>query len=62
MNKAKKLYEKAMKKYENGYIDEAIDICEEIMSLSMKYKPAINLKGLLYYFKGDLKCYSEFWN
>ena len=61
MNKAKKLYEKAMKKYENGYIDEAIDICEEIMSLSMKYKPAINLKGLLYYFKGDLKSSSALW-
>ncbi|ABK62127.1 tetratricopeptide repeat protein [Clostridium novyi] len=61
MNKAKKLYEKAMKKYENGYIDEAIDICEEILSLSMKYKPAINLKGLLYYFKGDLKSSSALW-
>ncbi|KEH96612.1 hypothetical protein Z962_07055 [Clostridium botulinum C/D str. BKT12695] len=61
MNKVKKLYEKAMRKYENGYIDEAIDICEEIMSLSMKYKPAINLKGLLYYFKGDLKSASALW-
>lgn len=61
MNRVKKLYDKAIKKYEDGYIDEAIDICEEIMSLSMKYKPAINLKGLLYYFKGDLKSALALW-
>ncbi|MCD3350448.1 tetratricopeptide repeat protein [Clostridium botulinum D/C] len=61
MIKIKKLYTKAFTKYERGYIDDAIDVCEEIMSLNMKHRPSINLKGLLYYFKGDLQSASALW-
>ncbi|KEI04988.1 tetratricopeptide repeat protein [Clostridium botulinum] len=61
MSKIKKLYTKAFTKYERGYIDDAIDVCEEIMSLNMKHRPSINLKGLLYYFKGDLQSASALW-
>nr|WP_307905908.1 hypothetical protein [Clostridium botulinum] len=61
MSKIKKLYTKAFTKYERGYIDDAIDVCEEIMSLNMKHRPSINLKGLLYYFKGDLQSASVLW-
>ncbi|KEI18518.1 tetratricopeptide repeat protein [Clostridium haemolyticum] len=61
MSKIKKLYTKAFTKYERGYIDDAIDVCEEIISLNMKHRPSINLKGLLYYFKGDLQSASTLW-
>ncbi|QGU96448.1 tetratricopeptide repeat protein [Clostridium bovifaecis] len=61
MDKARKLYIKALNKYEEGYIDKAIDICEEIISMDIKNRACINLKGLLYYFKGDLQSASSLW-
>lgn len=61
MSKSSELYKKALNKYQNGFIDEAINICEEAMSIDMKNKAAINLKGLLYYFKGDLEGAKALW-
>lgn len=61
MDKARKLYIKALNKYEEGHIDKAIDICEEIISMDIKNRACINLKGLLYYFKGDLQSASSLW-
>lgn len=61
MDRIRKLYSKALKKYENGYIEEAIDICEEVLSLDINNRACINLKGLLYYFKGDLSSASSLW-
>lgn len=61
MNKSNKLYIKALDKYQNGYINEAIDICEESISINMKNRPAINLKGLLYYLKGNLNGARALW-
>lgn len=61
MNNIKKLYGKALNKYEKGYIDKSIEICETIMSLDMKNRAAINLKGLLCYFKGDLQSSRALW-
>ncbi|KOA19856.1 tetratricopeptide repeat protein [Clostridium homopropionicum DSM 5847] len=61
MDKARKLYTKALNKYQDGLIDEAMDICEEAISISIKNTAAINLKGLLYYFKGDLESAKALW-
>lgn len=61
MDKSRKLYIKALNKYQNGFIDEAIDICEKAIAISIKNTAAINLKGLLYYFKGDLEGSKSLW-
>lgn len=61
MDKARKLYVKALNKYQSGYIDESIALCEESISLSMKNTAVINLKGLLYYLKGDLEGARSLW-
>lgn len=61
MDKTRKLYTRALNKYQDGLIDEAMDICEEAISISIKNNAAINLKGLLYYFKGDLESAKALW-
>lgn len=61
MDRTRKLYSKALRKYENGYIEEAINICEEVLSLDINNRACINLKGLLYYFEGDLSSASSLW-
>lgn len=61
MEKSKKLYLKALNKYQSGYIDQAIEICEESISINMKNKASINLKGLLYYLKGDIDSAKALW-
>ena len=54
MDKSTKIYRSALKKYQNGYIDKALEISEECISLNFKNSAAINLKGLLLYLKGEL--------
>lgn len=61
MDKSKKVYIKALEKYNNGYIDKAIELSEESISLDIKNTAAINLKGLLYYLKGDLDTCQKLW-
>ncbi|MBV7271561.1 hypothetical protein JMF89_04465 [Clostridiaceae bacterium UIB06] len=61
MDKSKKIYIKAIDKYNNGYIDKAIELCEESISLDIKNSAAINLKGLLFYFKGELDSSQKIW-
>lgn len=61
MEKSNKLYLKALNKYQSGYIDQAIDICEESISINMKNSASINLKGLLYYLKGDIDSAKALW-
>lgn len=61
MDRVRKLYVKALDKYQGGYIDEAIALCEEAISLSMKNNAVINLEGLLFYFKGDLERARALW-
>lgn len=53
--KDNKIYEKALKLYNNGYIDKAIDICEMGISRDLSNSKLLNLKGLLLYLKGDLE-------
>lgn len=54
-NKDNKTYEKALKLYNNGYIDKAIDICEQGISRDLSNSKLLNLKGLLLYLRGDLE-------
>ena len=61
MDRSTKLYALALKKYQNGYIDKALEISEECISLNLKNAAAINLKGLLLYLKGELLDAKNFW-
>lgn len=61
MDKSKKLYVKALDKYNEGHIDKAIRFCEESISIDMKNSASINLKGLLFYLKGDLDSAQRLW-
>lgn len=54
MDKSSKLYNKALEKYNKGFIDKAEELCEKSISLNINNSASINLKGLLYYIKGDL--------
>lgn len=51
----KKIYEKALNLYNNGYIDEAINLCEKGISRDLNNSNIVNLKGILLYLKGNLK-------
>lgn len=61
MKKSNNLYTKAIKKYNNGYIDDALELCEKSIALNINNAAAINLKGLLLYFKGDLESSRSLW-
>lgn len=61
MNKSTKLYVKALNKYNEGNIDRALELCEKSISLNVKNTPAINLKGLLYYLKGEIENAQALW-
>ena len=62
MDKSGKVYVKAMNKYNDGYIDEAVALCEKSISLNNANAAALNLKGILYYIKGDLEKAKQTWN
>jgi len=61
MNNSIDLYNKAIKFYNEGYIDKALEYCEKSISSNLKNTAAINLKGLLYYFKGELEEAEALW-
>lgn len=54
MDKSNKLYAKAFKNYRDGNIEKAILLCERSISENIQNSSAVNLKGLLVYFKGDI--------
>lgn len=62
MDKSGKTYVKAMNKYNDGYIDKALALCEKSISLNVTNAAALNLKGILYYLKGDLENAKKMWN
>lgn len=62
MDKSGKLYVKAMNKYNDGYIDKALALCEKSIALNITNAAALNLKGILYYLKGDLESAKKMWN
>ncbi|UZW13939.1 tetratricopeptide repeat protein [Clostridium pasteurianum] len=61
MDKTNTYYEKALNYYHKGYIDRAIELCERNISENIKNRAAIDLKGLLYYLKGDIKNCKTLW-
>lgn len=61
MESSKKIYLRALNEYNNGYIDRALELCEESISINMNNSSAINLKGILLYLKGDLKGAKALW-
>lgn len=61
MDKSMKLYNKAISFYNEGHIDKALEYCEKSISSNIKNTSSINLKGLLYYFKGDLEAAEALW-
>lgn len=61
MDRSSKSYVKAINYYNEGYIDKALELCEKSISENLKNAPAINLKGLLYYLKGDIDNAQALW-
>jgi tetratricopeptide (TPR) repeat protein len=62
MDKSGKIYVKAMNKYNDGYIDKSLTLCEKCISINITNAAALNLKGILYYLKGDLESAKKMWN
>lgn len=61
MDRSKRLYAKALKVYNHGYIYNAINLCDKSTSLDVRNIAALNLKGLLYYLNGDLDRAQKTW-
>ncbi|MFD3155673.1 tetratricopeptide repeat protein [Haloimpatiens sp. FM7330] len=61
MDKSSKLYKKAVKLYNSGYIDKAIEICDKSINVNRRNRAALNFKGLMHYFKGDLNAAQRVW-
>ena len=62
MDKSGKAYVKAMNKYNDGYINKALSLCEKSISLNNSNAAALNLKGILYYLEGDLDKAENMWS
>lgn len=54
-------YEKALKLYNTGYINKAINLCEKSLSRNLGNPNLINLKGLLLYLQGNLEDAISLW-
>lgn len=61
MNKSTKQYKKALDYYNNGRLDKALQLCELSISDNIKNTSAINLKGLLFYLRGELDNAQSLW-
>lgn len=62
MEKASKLYAKALQEYHNANLEKALELCEKSISLDLRNSAALNLKGLLLYLKGDLESAKAIWD
>ena len=62
MDKSGKIYVKAMNRYNDGYIDKALALCEKSISLNNTNAATLNLMGILHYLKGDLEKAKKMWN
>lgn len=61
MEKSRKYYAKAMDFYNDGYLDKSMEFCEKSLSANRANSPTLNLKGLIYYVKGDLESARNQW-
>lgn len=60
MKDSKKLYVKALKYYNEGYIFKAGELCDKSIALNM-HAPSMNLRGLIYYIQGELENAERMW-
>ncbi|MEG1256697.1 tetratricopeptide repeat protein [Clostridium sp.] len=56
-----KSYKKAMNYYCEGNLDKSLSCCDKILSIDRSHSPTLNLKGLIYYVRGDLEQAKFFW-
>jgi tetratricopeptide (TPR) repeat protein len=61
MEKSKKLYVKAIRYYNEGHLEKALETCEKCISENVNNASAVNLKGLLCYLKGELEGAQALW-
>lgn len=61
MNKTRKYYNKAIECYQNGDIKRALEFCEISISCDIKNKASLDLKGILFYLKGDIAGAKALW-
>lgn len=61
MNKSAKQYKKALDYYNEGKLRKSLEMCELSISENIKNTSAINLKGLLFYLKGELNNAQSLW-
>ncbi|WP_102399115.1 hypothetical protein [Haloimpatiens massiliensis] len=62
MDKSSKLYKRAVKTFEKGYIDKALNISKKSLKHNNKNSSTLNFMGLLYYFKGELGNAQKMWS
>lgn len=61
MKDTKKIYDKAITYFQQGKINKAMDNVELAISMDMKNSPALNLKAMLLYLKGDIEGAETTW-
>lgn len=61
MKDTKKIYDKAITYFQQGKINKAMDNVELAISMDMKNSPALNLKAMLLYLKGDIEGAETAW-
>ncbi|WP_010295077.1 hypothetical protein [Clostridium senegalense] len=61
MEKSKRYYTKAIKNYDMGNLSKAIDYCNKSLKEDRGNSASLNLKGLIYYLKGDLESGRNQW-
>lgn len=53
-NPKDKAYKKALRYYEEGNLDKAVEYCDKSIAQNLKNSAVLNLKGLILYIKGNL--------
>lgn len=61
MKESKKVYELAVKYFHKGDLEKALEYLEKAIAIDMKNSAALNLKGMIFYIKGDGKKAETTW-
>lgn len=61
MKESKKAYEVAVKYFHKGDLDKSLDYLEKAISINMKNSAALNLKGMIFYIRGEGKKAETTW-
>ncbi|GAA0784314.1 tetratricopeptide repeat protein [Hathewaya limosa] len=62
MSKSIEIYEKTLDYYNSGNIEKALEVCSRGGEEVLDDSSLLNLKGLLYYIKGDMNGARRIWN